>query len=123
MIPWSNCITSFTDNTDQSVGGNNYSADGSVRLTGGLGVAKNLAVGEDFTAYGNFVVKGNTTQTGTTVTTTQLKFLTLRMQRPLLIIQYLSPLMVVQELVRMLGLVEIFMFGIMQIQEMHSMLM
>ncbi|AYR01835.1 tail fiber protein [Synechococcus phage S-P4] len=60
-------ITSFTDNTDQSVGGNNYSADGSVRLTGGLGVAKNLAVGEDFTVYGNFVVKGNTTQTGTTV--------------------------------------------------------
>jgi hypothetical protein len=56
-------IVTFTNNTEQTLTGL-YAADGSVRLSGGLGVARNLAVGGSMRLYGNAEITGATTQTG-----------------------------------------------------------
>ncbi len=50
-------VTSVTDSTDQTLSGS-YAADGSVRLTGGIGTAKNLAVGGGARVYGNTELTG-----------------------------------------------------------------
>jgi hypothetical protein len=56
-------VSSFTNAADQTLTGL-YGADGAVRLTGGMGVAKNLAVGGNMRVYGNTEITGATTQTG-----------------------------------------------------------
>lgn len=58
-------ISSFTNAADQTLTGL-YGADGAVRLTGGMGVAKNLAVGGNMRVYGDFEITGSTTQSGNT---------------------------------------------------------
>jgi len=45
-------ISSFTNTTDQDVVSGSYTADGGVRITSGLGVLRNLAVGGDSRFYG-----------------------------------------------------------------------
>jgi hypothetical protein len=45
-------IASFTNTTDQDVVSGSYTADGGVRITSGLGVERNLAVGGDTRFYG-----------------------------------------------------------------------
>ncbi|QBQ74980.1 structural protein [Cyanophage S-RIM4] len=56
-------IVTFTNNTDQTLTGL-YAADGAVRMTGGLGVQRNLAVGGNMRLYGDAEITGATTQTG-----------------------------------------------------------
>jgi hypothetical protein len=56
-------IVTLTNNTDQTLTGL-YAADGAVRMTGGLGVQRNLAVGGNMRVYGNAEITGATTQTG-----------------------------------------------------------
>ena len=58
-------IVTFTNNTEQTLTGL-YAADGSVRLSGGMGVARNLAVGGNMRVYGDFEISGSTTQSGNT---------------------------------------------------------
>jgi len=50
-------VTSVTDATDQTLTGS-YAADGAVRVTGGIGLAKNLAVGGGARVYGNTELTG-----------------------------------------------------------------
>ncbi|ARW57078.1 outer membrane protein [Synechococcus phage S-B64] len=58
-------IVTLTNNTDQTLTGL-YAADGAVRMTGGLGVQRNLAVGGNMRVYGDFEISGSTTQSGNT---------------------------------------------------------
>ena len=44
-------VNTLTNNSDQTLTGS-YSADGAVRLTGGAGIGKNLAVGQGLRVYG-----------------------------------------------------------------------
>ena len=50
-------VATFSDATDQTLTGS-YSADGAVRLTGGMGIAKNLAVGTNARIYGTTELTG-----------------------------------------------------------------
>ena len=50
-------VVTSTNNTEQTLSGS-YAADGSVRLSGGLGMAKNLAVGGGARVYGNTELTG-----------------------------------------------------------------
>jgi len=50
-------INTFTANSQQTLTGS-YSADGALRLTGGAGVGKNLAVGEGLRVYGGTELTG-----------------------------------------------------------------
>ena len=59
-------VTTFTRNTQQTITGNSITLDGAARFSGGVGITKNLAVGEDMTVYGDFTIKGATTQSGNT---------------------------------------------------------
>ena len=56
-------VVSLTNNADQTLTGN-YGADGGVRITGGVGIQRNLAVGQSARIYGDLEVTGATTQTG-----------------------------------------------------------
>jgi hypothetical protein len=61
-------VVTFTNNTQKPLGGNTYADNGlgSVNMSGGLGVAKNLVVGEDLYVYGDFNTVGNQVINGTT---------------------------------------------------------
>ena len=50
-------VTSLTNAADQTITGT-YGADGGVRITGGVGIAKRLAVGSDARVYGNTTLSG-----------------------------------------------------------------
>ena len=50
-------VTSLTNAADQTLTGT-YGADGGVRITGGVGIAKRLAVGSDARVYGNTTLSG-----------------------------------------------------------------
>ena len=50
-------VNTFTNNTQQTLTGS-YAADGAIRLTGGAGIAKNLAVGEGLRVYGGTELTG-----------------------------------------------------------------
>ena len=55
----------FTSTDGQSVG-NNYTADGAVRISGGVAIDENLAVQSDLFVYGNLNITGNQIINGTT---------------------------------------------------------
>jgi len=50
-------VNTFTNNTEQTLTGS-YAADGSARFSGGIGLAKNLAVGGGARVYGNTELTG-----------------------------------------------------------------
>ncbi|ADO99005.1 YadA domain-containing structural protein [Prochlorococcus phage P-SSM7] len=50
-------VNTFTNNTEQTLSGS-YAADGSARFSGGIGLAKNLAVGGGARVYGNTELTG-----------------------------------------------------------------
>ena len=50
-------VNTFTNNTEQTLTGT-YAADGSARFTGGVGIARNLAVGGGARVYGNTELTG-----------------------------------------------------------------
>ena len=50
-------VNTFTNNTEQTLTGS-YAADGSARFSGGIGTAKNLAVGGGTRVYGNTELTG-----------------------------------------------------------------
>ena len=50
-------VNTLTNNSDQTLTGS-YSADGAVRLTGGAGIGKNLAVGQGLRVYGGTELTG-----------------------------------------------------------------
>ncbi len=50
-------VNTFTNNTEQTLTGS-YAADGSARFSGGIGTAKNLAVGGGARVYGNTELTG-----------------------------------------------------------------
>jgi hypothetical protein len=56
-------IVTLTNNTEQTLTGL-YSADGGLRVTGGVGIQRNLAVGGSMRLYGDAEITGATTQTG-----------------------------------------------------------
>ena len=51
-------VSSFTNAADQTLAGS-YAADGGVRVTGGVGIAKNLAVGGGARVHGNTELTGS----------------------------------------------------------------
>ena len=55
----------FTSTDGQSVG-NNYAADGAVRISGGVAIDENLAVQNDLFVYGDLNITGNQIINGTT---------------------------------------------------------
>ena len=50
-------VTSLTNSSDQTLTGT-YAADGGVRISGGVGITKKLAVGSDARVYGNTILSG-----------------------------------------------------------------
>ena len=50
-------VNTLTNNSDQTLTGS-YSADGAIRLTGGAGIGKNLAVGQGLRVYGGTELTG-----------------------------------------------------------------
>ena len=58
-------IVTLTNNTEQTLTGL-YGADGGLRVTGGVGIQRNLAVGGSMRVYGDFEISGATTQSGNT---------------------------------------------------------
>ena len=55
-------ITSITNNTQQTLTGS-YAADGSLQVTGGAGIARDVAIGGSARIYGNLETTGTLTQT------------------------------------------------------------
>ncbi len=55
-------ITSVTNNTQQTLTGS-YAADGSLQVTGGVGIARDTAIGGSARIYGNLETTGTLTQT------------------------------------------------------------
>ncbi len=55
-------ITSITNNTQQTLTGS-YAADGSLQVTGGVGIARDTAIGGSARVYGNLETTGTLTQT------------------------------------------------------------
>ena len=55
-------ITSVTNNTQQTLTGS-YAADGSLQVTGGAGIARDVAIGGSARVYGNLETTGTLTQT------------------------------------------------------------
>ena len=116
-------VATFTRNTQQTITGNSITLDGAARFSGGVGISKNLAVGEDMTVYmvtSPLRVLQHSLVTLDLVVASQSPILV--MQLLILIIQLLLLLKVVQELRRTPGLVATSMFMILSTTEMHSML-